>query len=49
MAPGSNAVAIVFDNADPNLAVENAVAGKFRNSGQSCIYTTASTSRREGI
>lgn len=39
MELGGNAPTIVFDDADLDLAVENAVAGKFRNSGQTCICT----------
>ena len=39
MELGGIAPTIVFDDADLNLAVENAVAGKFRNSGQTCICT----------
>jgi succinate-semialdehyde dehydrogenase/glutarate-semialdehyde dehydrogenase len=34
---GGNAPFIVFDDADPDLAVESAMASKFRNSGQTCI------------
>jgi len=36
---GGNAPTIVFDDADLDLAVENAVNGKFRNSGQTCVST----------
>jgi succinate-semialdehyde dehydrogenase/glutarate-semialdehyde dehydrogenase len=36
---GGNAPTIVFDDADLDLAVESAVAGKFRNSGQTCVCT----------
>ncbi|MBV8124726.1 MAG: NAD-dependent succinate-semialdehyde dehydrogenase, partial [Paucibacter sp.] len=36
---GGNAPTIVFDDADLDLAVENAVNGKFRNSGQTCVCT----------
>ncbi|MFM0328979.1 NAD-dependent succinate-semialdehyde dehydrogenase [Paraburkholderia strydomiana] len=39
MELGGNAPTIVFDDADLNLAVETAVAGKFRNSGQTCVCT----------
>jgi succinate-semialdehyde dehydrogenase / glutarate-semialdehyde dehydrogenase len=39
MELGGNAPTIVFDDADLDLAVENAVAGKFRNSGQTCVCT----------
>ncbi len=39
MELGGNAPTIVFDDADFDLAVENAVAGKFRNSGQTCVCT----------
>lgn len=39
MELGGNAPTIVFDDADLHLAVEDAVAGKFRNSGQTCICT----------
>jgi len=39
MELGGNAPTIVFDDADLDLAVEGAVAGKFRNSGQTCICT----------
>ena len=34
---GGNAPFIVFDDADLDLAVEGAIASKFRNSGQTCI------------
>src|SRR5262245_9974797 len=34
---GGNAPFIVFDDADLDLAVEGAMASKFRNSGQTCI------------
>jgi succinate-semialdehyde dehydrogenase/glutarate-semialdehyde dehydrogenase len=36
---GGNAPTIVFDDADLDLAVETAVAGKFRTSGQTCVCT----------
>ncbi|MBA1272925.1 NAD-dependent succinate-semialdehyde dehydrogenase [Stutzerimonas azotifigens] len=36
---GGNAPTIIFDDADLDLAVENAIAGKFRNSGQTCVST----------
>ncbi|MCB8883313.1 NAD-dependent succinate-semialdehyde dehydrogenase [Acidisoma cellulosilytica] len=39
MELGGNAPTIVFDDADLDLAVENAIAGKFRNSGQTCVCT----------
>ncbi len=39
MELGGNAPTIVFDDADLDLAVETAVAGKFRNSGQTCVCT----------
>ncbi|CAJ0557546.1 unnamed protein product, partial [Mesorhabditis spiculigera] len=39
MELGGNAPTIIFDDADMDLAVENAVAGKFRNSGQTCVCT----------
>ncbi len=39
MELGGNAPTIIFDDADLDIAVENAVAGKFRNSGQTCICT----------
>jgi len=39
MELGGNAPTIVFDDADLDLAVENAVSGKFRNSGQTCVCT----------
>lgn len=34
---GGNAPFIVFDDADVNVAVEGAIASKFRNSGQTCV------------
>jgi succinate-semialdehyde dehydrogenase/glutarate-semialdehyde dehydrogenase len=34
---GGNAPAIVFDDADLELAVRGAIASKFRNSGQTCV------------
>ena len=34
---GGNAPFIVFDDADIDLAVEGAIASKFRNSGQTCV------------
>src|SRR5262245_50490746 len=34
---GGNAPFIVFDDADLDMAVEGAIASKFRNSGQTCI------------
>ena len=37
MELGGNAPFIVFEDADIDLAVEGAVASKFRNSGQTCI------------
>ncbi|EFP97658.1 NAD-dependent succinate-semialdehyde dehydrogenase [Vibrio caribbeanicus] len=37
MELGGNAPFIVFEDADIDLAVEGAVASKFRNSGQACI------------
>ena len=39
MELGGNAPTIVFDDADLDLAVDNAIAGKFRNSGQTCVCT----------
>ena len=39
MELGGNAPTIVFDDADLDLAVEQAIAGKFRNSGQTCVCT----------
>lgn len=39
MELGGNAPTIIFDDADLDLAVEHAVAGKFRNSGQTCVCT----------
>ncbi|WP_109478207.1 NAD-dependent succinate-semialdehyde dehydrogenase [Paraburkholderia sp. C35] len=39
MELGGNAPTIIFDDADLDLAVENATVGKFRNSGQTCICT----------
>ncbi len=36
---GGNAPTIVFDDADLELAVETAVSGKSRNSGQTCVCT----------
>ncbi|MDR1228010.1 MAG: NAD-dependent succinate-semialdehyde dehydrogenase [Azoarcus sp.] len=37
MELGGNAPFIVFDDADLDIAVESALASKFRNSGQTCI------------
>jgi succinate-semialdehyde dehydrogenase/glutarate-semialdehyde dehydrogenase len=37
MELGGNAPLIVFDDADLELAVDCAIAGKFRNSGQTCV------------
>jgi len=37
MELGGNAPFIVFDDADLDKAVEGAVAGKFRNAGQTCV------------
>lgn len=37
MELGGNAPFIVFEDADVDLAVEGAIASKFRNSGQTCI------------
>ena len=34
---GGNAAFIVFDDADPELAADQAVLSKFRNSGQTCV------------
>ncbi len=34
---GGNAPLIVFDDADPDAAVEGAMQAKFRNSGQTCV------------
>ena len=34
---GGNAPFIVFDDADLDLAVEGAIASKFRNGGQTCV------------
>ncbi|PVE21141.1 succinate-semialdehyde dehydrogenase (NADP(+)) [Microvirga sp. KLBC 81] len=34
---GGNAPLIVFDDADVDLAVEGAIASKFRNGGQTCV------------
>ncbi len=39
MELGGNAPTIVFDDADLDLVIENAIAGKFRNSGQTCVCT----------
>ncbi|MCB8874266.1 NAD-dependent succinate-semialdehyde dehydrogenase [Acidisoma silvae] len=39
MELGGNAPTIIFDDADLELAVENAIAGKFRNTGQTCVCT----------
>ncbi|TYC89293.1 NAD-dependent succinate-semialdehyde dehydrogenase [Novosphingobium sp. BW1] len=36
---GGNAPFIVFDDADVDLAVEGAIASKFRNAGQTCVCT----------
>ncbi len=37
MELGGNAPLIVFDDADLDLAIDAAMAGKFRNSGQTCV------------
>mgnify|MGYP001457208521 CR=1 FL=1 len=37
MELGGNAPFIVFDDADLDLAVEQAIASKYRNSGQTCV------------
>ncbi|MDH5825469.1 NAD-dependent succinate-semialdehyde dehydrogenase [Sphingobacterium faecium] len=37
MELGGNAPFIVFDDADIDAAVKGAIAGKFRNSGQTCV------------
>lgn len=37
MELGGNAPLIVFDDADLDLAIDAAVAGKFRNSCQTCV------------
>ncbi len=34
---GGNAPFIVFDDADVDLAVQGAMASKFRNTGQTCV------------
>jgi succinate-semialdehyde dehydrogenase/glutarate-semialdehyde dehydrogenase len=34
---GGNAPLIVFDDADMDLAIEGAIASKFRNTGQTCV------------
>ena len=34
---GGNAPLIVFDDADLDVAVEGAIASKFRNMGQTCV------------
>ena len=39
MELGGNAPFIVFDDADVDLAVEQAIASKYRNSGQTCVCT----------
>jgi succinate-semialdehyde dehydrogenase/glutarate-semialdehyde dehydrogenase len=39
MELGGNAPFIVFDDADVDLAVSQAVASKYRNSGQTCVCT----------
>lgn len=39
MELGGNAPFIVFDDADLDKAVDGAIAGKFRNSGQTCVCT----------
>ena len=36
---GGNAPFIVFDDADVDLAVQGAIASKFRNAGQTCVCT----------
>ena len=36
---GGNAPFIVFDDADPEAAVEGAIAAKYRNTGQTCVCT----------
>ena len=39
MELGGNAPFVVFDDADVDLAVSQAIASKFRNSGQTCVCT----------
>lgn len=39
MELGGNAPFVVFDDADVDLAVSQAVASKYRNSGQTCVCT----------
>ena len=39
MELGGNAPFVIFDDADVDLAVSQAVASKFRNSGQTCVCT----------
>jgi succinate-semialdehyde dehydrogenase/glutarate-semialdehyde dehydrogenase len=34
---GGNAPLIVFDNADIEMAVQGAIASKYRNAGQTCV------------
>ncbi len=36
---GGNAPFIVFDDADPDAAVEGGIASKYRNTGQTCVCT----------
>lgn len=36
---GGNAPFVVFEDADLDLAIEGAIASKFRNSGQTCVCT----------
>jgi succinate-semialdehyde dehydrogenase/glutarate-semialdehyde dehydrogenase len=36
---GGNAPTSIFDDDDLDLTVENAIAGKFRNDGQTCVCT----------
>lgn len=37
MESGGNAPTFIFDDADLDPTVENAVAGKFRNDGETCV------------
>ncbi|MDG2036230.1 MAG: NAD-dependent succinate-semialdehyde dehydrogenase [Pseudomonadales bacterium] len=39
MELGGNAPFIIFDDADIDAAVDGAIASKFRNAGQTCVFT----------
>ena len=43
---GGNAPFIVFDDADIEMAVKGAIASKYRNAGQTCVWANHSGSGR---